>query len=169
MIKMEAIVWIDNYLNRAEQLIYEGRVEEAMNIMRDLLFEEPGYAPLHNYLGWAYLYHVNNVALVELHLRTAIRFASVYAPPYLHLGSLLNRAGRYAEAIDILNAGLLRPEANRIAMLEGIAYAYEVQGNYRRAIRAYRDAAKASVIDFEVDRLLNGVKRCRRKRIAALF
>ena len=50
------LFFLDNYLNRAEQLIYEGRVEEAMNIMRDLLFEEPGYAPLYNYLGWAYLH-----------------------------------------------------------------------------------------------------------------
>jgi hypothetical protein len=50
-----------------------------------------------------------------------------------------------------------------------MGYAYEVRGEFRQAVKAYKEAALASAVDFEVDRLLNGVKRCRRKRIALFF
>lgn len=115
------------------------------------------------------MYHADNTAKAELHFSMAIRFASEYAPAYLHMGNLLIRAGRYAEAIGYFSTGLTKSGDLKGPMLEGIAQAYELQGKYREAIRAYRKAATASVVDFEVDRLLNGVKRCRKKRISNLL
>ena len=166
---METILWIEKYLAVAEESMFDGRVEEGFNILNGLLFEEPGYGPLHNDLGWMYMYHANDAAKAEMHFRMAIRFEADYAPPYLHMGTLLNRAGRHAEAIEYFRAGLPKPEALRTSLLEGMGHAYEMQGQYRKAIRAYREAATASVVDLEVDRMLNGVKRCHRKRIAVLF
>jgi tetratricopeptide (TPR) repeat protein len=166
---METILWIEKYLTVAEESMSDGRVEEGVNILKRLLFEEPGYGPLHNDLGWTYMYHANDPAQAEMHFRMAIRFDADYAPPYLHMGTLLNRGGRHAEAIEYFRAGLAKPEAIRTALLEGMGHAYEMQGEYRPAIRAYREAATASVEDLEVDRMLKGVKRCRRKRLALLF
>jgi tetratricopeptide (TPR) repeat protein len=133
------------------------------------LYEEPGYGNLHNYLGWAYLYFTPDVTRAQLHFRMAMHFAGEYAPPYLHMGNLMNRAGRYTEAVAYFRAGLAKPEANLTALYEGMAYAYEVKGEYREAVKAYKEAAMASAVDFEVDRLLKGVSRCRRKRIAMMF
>jgi tetratricopeptide (TPR) repeat protein len=166
---MEKILWIENYLTRAEEIIFEGRVDEGMNILNELLFEEPGYGPLHNFLGWAYMYHVKDSAKAELHFRMAMRFCSDYAPPFLHMGTLLSRAGRYAEAIEYFRDGLAKPDAIQTALLEGMGHAYEMRGAYRDAIRAYKEAATSSLVDFEVDRILKGVKRCRKKRIAFFF
>jgi tetratricopeptide (TPR) repeat protein len=166
---METIVWIEKYLTEAEQMIFDGRVEEGLNILNNLLYAEPGYASLHNHLGWAYVYHVKNDQQAELHFKVAMRFAPEYAPPYLHLGNLLNRIGRYTEAIEYFREGLTKPEANRSALFEGIAYAFELRGELGQAVRAYKAAANASVIDFEVDRMLKSAKRCRKKRLALFF
>ena len=166
---MEAIIWMDNELAHAESMVMEGRVEEALNVMNNLLFDEPGYAPLHNYLGWTYMYHANNLALADLHFRTALRFAPDFAPPYIHMGDLLIRGGRYAEAIEFVRAGLTKPEAIRTVLMETMAQAYEMLGDYRKAIRAYKEAAMASVVDFEVNRMLTSAKRCRKKRLAMMF
>jgi tetratricopeptide (TPR) repeat protein len=167
--KMEKLEWIEKYMTQAEQLIYDGQVEQGMNILQNLLYEEPGYASLHNFLGWAYLYHSKNEVLAELHFRMAIRFASEYAPPYLHMGNLMNQKGRYTDAIEFFREGLTKPDALRSTLLESMAHAYELKSDYRKAIRLYKEAASASVADFEVDRMLMGVKRCRRKRVAFLF
>lgn len=166
---MEMILWMEKYLATAEQMMFDGRVEEGLNVLNNLLYEEPGYGRLHNVLGWAYMYHANEPRRAELHFAMSMRFAPDYAPAYLHMGNLLNQAGRYAEAIGYFRSGLTRPEAIRPALLEGMAHAYELQGEYRHAIRAYREAANASVVDFEVDRMLKAVSRCRRKRVAFLF
>lgn len=169
LIIMEAIEWIDNHLAQAEAMVYRGEVDEALNMLESLLFEEPGYAPLHNVIGWAYLYHIGNTARAELHFRAATRFASNYAPPCLHLGILLNRAGRYHEAIQFFRAGLRGQGAYLPALMEGIAQAYEMRQEYRLAIRAYREAATASVTDEEVNRMLSAARRCRRKRFVLMF
>lgn len=166
---METILWMESCMASAEHMIYDGRVEEGLNVLNKLLYEEPGYGPLHNHLGWAYMYYANDALKAEMHFRMAMHFAPEYAPAYLHVGMLLNRAARYAEAIEYFRAGLAKPEANRTALLEGIAHAYEVQGEYRQAVRIYKEAATSSVVDTEVDRMLKAVSRCRRKRFAFLF
>ncbi|HYC86056.1 MAG TPA: hypothetical protein VEB86_12580 [Chryseosolibacter sp.] len=166
---METLVWMEEYMSEAEEMIFNGRVDEGLNVLRSLLFEEPGYGSLHNYLGWAYMYHANDPERAELHFRMAIRFAADYAPPYLHMGNLLNRAARYSEALEYFRTGLTKPEAIRLALLEGMGYAHELLGEYGAAMRSYRQAATTSAIDSEVERVMKGVRRCRRKRIATFF
>lgn len=166
---METILWLESYLTRAERMIADGRVEEGLAILCDLLYDEPGYARLHNHLGWAYMYYTQDVEKAEQHFKLAIRFAPEYAPPYLHMGNLLNRAGRYTEAVECFREGLEKPQALRAVLLEGMAHAYEVSGKLRLAMRAYREAATYTVVDYEVERMLNAVKRCRRKKLVTLF
>ena len=160
---------MDRYLDEAERMILNGQVSEGLDILNDLLFDEPGYGVLHSFLGWANMYFANDVERAEMHFRMAMRFTPGYAPPYLHMGNLMNRSGRYAEAIHFFREGLSRPDALTSALMEGMALAYELRGDYGNAVRAYKDAARASAADFDVNRLLSGVKRCRRKRLTFFF
>lgn len=163
------IEWMEKYMADAERLIYENKIDEGLLLLNNLLYDEPGYGNLHNHLGWAYLYYTADVARAEKHLQMAITFTADFAPPYLHLGTLYIRNGRYAEAVSTLELGLTKPNANRVVLLETIAQVYELKGEYRDAIKAYKQAAKASVVSFEVNNLMEGVKRCRKKRLAFLF
>ncbi len=166
---METLVWIEKYMSDAEHMILEGQVDEGVQMLQSLLYEEPGYAGLHNYLGWAYMYYARNEAQAALHFKMAMRFAPDYAPPYLHMGNLMSRGGAYEDAIAYFQEGMTKPNALRGVLLEGMAHAYELRGDYAHAVRTYKEAAKASAIDFEVDRMLKGVARCRRKRLAMFF
>lgn len=162
------IEWMEQYMANAEKLITENHVEEGMSILRNLLFEEPGYSGLHNHLGWAYMYFSNDVGQAEMHFEMAIKFDPNFAPPYLHLGSLLNRSGRYSAAIDHFNKGLRAVNANRVALYEGLAIAYEMKRDFRKAIKFYK-VAIASSVGFEFNHLQEGIKRCRSKRWVLMF
>lgn len=153
----------------AERMITDGQVTEGLEVLTNLLYEEPGYGSLHNHLGWAYMYYANDDMRAELHFRMAIRFAAGFAPPYLHMGTLLNRTGRYKEAVEYFREGLTKQYAISTALYEGIALAYEVLGEYRLAVKAYQSAAIAATVDYEVDKFLKGARRCRRKRIVLFF
>ena len=166
---METILWMEKYMSEAEHMIFDGRVEEGLGLLTNLLFDEPGYASLHNHLGWAYMYHAQNDLKAELHFNMAMRFSPEFAPPFLHMGNLCMKKGRHVEAIAYFTEGLTKPNALRSALLEGIGHAHEVSGAFALAVRAYKEAAKATAVDFEVDRILNAVKRCRKKRITLLF
>lgn len=166
---MTHIIWIEKYMTEAEQLIYEDQVEQAMMIFDNLLHEEPGYARLHNHIGWAYLYYSEDVSRAELHLKMAVHFDKEYAAPYLHLGSLYIREGKYSDAVVYLQQGLTKSKANRVVMLQSLAYVHELRGEWRKAIAAYKKAMMVSVIENEVSDLEAGIRRCRRKRVALFF
>jgi tetratricopeptide (TPR) repeat protein len=166
---MTQIDWMEKYMAHAEQLIYDNRVDEGLKLLDSMLYEEPGYGSLHNHLGWAYLYYTSEDSHAELHLKMAIHFDEGFAAPYLHLGVLYIRLGRYCEAIVKLQEGLTKNGANRTALLQNLGYAYELSGEWRKAIKAYKGAMMASVSEHEVSSLLAGIKRCRRKRLVLFF
>src|SRR5689334_24137608 len=91
--------WIEKYMTEAEQLIYNNKVNEGLELMQSLLYDEPGYARLHNHLGWAYMYYTSDERNAELHLKMAIQFEPEFMASYLHIGSLYNRLARYEEAL----------------------------------------------------------------------
>jgi tetratricopeptide (TPR) repeat protein len=163
------MTWIEKYLTEAEQLIINDDLERGLAILNNLLYEEPGYSELHNHLGWAYLYYGADTARAELHLRMAIRFNAEFHAPYLHMATLCLRAQRYAEVISNAEEGLTKPKANKVALYEMIGNAYELKGEFSRAIKAYKAASMCSMATYEVDNLTAGIKRCRRKRLAFLF
>ena len=119
-------------------------------------------------LGWAYLYYTQDFERAELHLKMAVKFNEEYAAPYLHMGTLLIRRCKYAEAIVYLEKGLQKPNANRLAFLESIAQAYELQREYKKAIKTYK-AALAASIGHESNTLMESINRCRKKRVTLFF
>jgi predicted Zn-dependent protease len=163
------IEWIEKYLKEAEGLIYDNKVNEGLQVLNDLLYDEPGYGYLHNYLGWAYMYYTADVAKAELHLKFAIRFDGEYSAPYIHLGNLYIRANRLAEAIEYLERGVQKPNASRATFWESIGQAYELKGEFTKAIKAYREATLASVAAHEITNFTESVKRCRKKKYATMF
>jgi tetratricopeptide (TPR) repeat protein len=156
-------------MKEAEQLIYANEVDRGLNLLNELLYDEPGYGRLHNHLGWAYTYYTGDSVRAELHLRMAIKFHSGFFAPYLHIGQLLIRIGRATEAIEYLEIGLTKPEANLVALWELIGRAYELKTEYRKAIAAYKQAMIASMADHEVNTFKEGIKRCRKKRWVLFF
>lgn len=163
------IDWMEKYLHEAEQLIFDNQVNEGIALLQDLLYDEPGYGYLHNHLGWAYTYYTQDVGQATLHLKMAITFDREYSAPYLHMGNLMIRCNRYAEAIDYLQQGLQKPSANRVMFLEALGQAREMRGDFSHAIRAYREAMMASLSEQEVNNMTRHVARCRKKRWASLW
>ncbi len=160
--------WMDPYLVNAEQMMYNNQVNEGLELMNRLLYEEPGYGTLHNHLGWAYLYYTTDTAKAELHLNMAMKFDAEYAPPYLHMGNLCIRNDRYTEALQYLEIGVNKNSANKVAFLEQIAHVYELRKEFSKAIRYYKEAL-TSTIGFETAQLSEGIKRCQKKRWVMVF
>lgn len=163
------IEWMEKYMADAERLIFDNKVDEGLTLLNNLLYDEPGYGSLHNHIGWAYLYYAHNVGKAELHLKTAIAFDADFAPAYLHLGTLYLRNAKYTKALAILEKGIGKTNANRVEIFECIAQVHELKCDFRKAIKAYKEAMKASVVSFETHTLMDGIKRCRKKRITMLF
>lgn len=165
------IQWIEEFMEEAVELIVAGgeSLERGVTVLDGLLYDEPGYGRLHNHLGWAHLYYTFDLAKAEVHLKAAIRFQEDYQAPYLHLGTLYVRQQKYGAAIDILDQGLMKPEANKAAMYELIGQAYEMRRDYASALRAYYQAMHSTFVSHEVNMYSESMKRCRKKRWSAML
>lgn len=161
--------WLENYMGEAERLIVENRTVEGLDLLQGLLYEEPGYGPLHNHLGWAYLYYSTDVERAELHLKMAMKFAPDFPAPYLHMGQLMIRLGRYAEAIHALEGGIKKPDANQVAFQESLGRAWEMRSEFGKAKSAYKKALLASMSEHEMSGLQESIKRCRKKSWVLFF
>ena len=162
------IEWMEKYMADAERLIYSNQIEDGLSMLTELLYDEPGYGSLHNHIGWAYMYYTADVEKAERHLKLAIYFDPSFAAPFLHLGNLYIRMGRYAEALSTLKSGMTKQNANRIAFLEGIAHVHELRRDYAEAIKTYKEAL-ASTVGLETANFTEGIKRCRKKRWVMMF
>ncbi|NOT76356.1 MAG: hypothetical protein HOP08_15615 [Cyclobacteriaceae bacterium] len=162
------IEWIEKYMKDAEGMIYENQIEAGLNVLNGLLYEEPGYGSLHNHIGWAYMYYTADAAKAEQHLQWAIRFEAEFPAPYLHLGALYIRQWRYDEALSVLQKGLTKPGANRLALYENIGQVYELKKEYTKAVRAYKEGL-ASTAGGDTYQMTEGIKRCRKKRWVMMF
>lgn len=163
------IDWIEKYLNESEQLIYNNQVNDGIALLQNLLYDEPGYSHLHNHLGWAYMYYTADIAQAELHLKMAIKFDGEFQAPFMHMGNLMIRCNRYAEAIDYLKQGVQKPSANRVVFFEAMGQAWELRGDFGQAIKAYREAMMASLTDHEVTNITKHIARCRKKTWASFW
>jgi tetratricopeptide (TPR) repeat protein len=162
------IEWMEKYMADAERLIYNNQIEDGLLMLTELLYDEPGYGSLHNHIGWAYMYYTQDGERAERHLKLAIHFDASFAAPYLHLGNLYLRMGRYADALSTLKTGLTKQNANRTTFLESISHVHEFRREYGEAIKVYKEAL-ASSIGFETTNFTEGIKRCRKKRWVLMF
>jgi predicted Zn-dependent protease len=163
------IEWIEKYLADAERMILDGRIDDGLAVLDNLLYEEPGYASLHNHLGWACLYYKEDEARAELHLKAAIKFDETYAPPYIHLGALYIKQTRYSDAIACVEPGLTKVKDSHVGLYQTLAQAYEITKDWSNAIRAYKKAMMASVVGYESEMIMKSIKRCRKKRVELFF
>lgn len=161
---MEKITWLEEYLEEAQRLAIDESHEPALKLLNRLLYDEPGYARLHNVIGEIYLYYADDVKLAEVHFRTAITFSPDFADSYSNLGQLLRQEERLEEAIAVLKSGLAAKQSDKSGLLAKMGQAYELQKKFSKAIRYYKDALSHSVELWHCLVLEKSIKRCKRKQ-----
>jgi len=161
---MEKIEWIEEYLEEALRLAWMEGHEPALKLLDRLLYEEPGYARLHNTLGVIYLDYADDVKQAEPHFRMAIKFDPQLAEPYHGLGKLLFDEERLDEAIEIYSLGLTARKAQKSHLLVGVGKAYELKKKFGKAITHYRKALSHSAELWNCITIEESIKRCKRKQ-----
>lgn len=159
---------LDNYLRVAREMIYNGEIDEALKLMQELLYDEPGYYSLHNHLGWALMYYTDDLQRAEVHLLMAIKFNPSYGPSYLHLGNLYIKMRRYSDAVSMLQQGLTKPDIYAAAYYEAMAEAFELLRKYRKAVENYK-LAMVNTVGEDAERFIRRIRACRKKRFVMLI
>jgi predicted Zn-dependent protease len=160
---------IEAYIRDVDRLCEAESYVESEGLLLNLLYDEPDYAQLHSYLGWLYLYHLNNLDKAHLHLDYAIRFDAGYYPAYCHMAEVLLKRQDYATLEEYMLKALEANEASLPQVYDYLGQAREKGQAYKEAIRYYSKGLINCYGDWETQRLNNNIKRCRKKRWLSLW
>ncbi len=126
------------YVNLAQALLEEGRVEESIAASRRALALRPDLERAHYNLGTAYMQQ-DLYELAEAHLRRALEISPHLLPAYNNLGNIYVQQGRTDAALEQYRLALAQAEHASIYHNMGNAYlkaarADSAQVYFRRAL-----------------------------------
>ncbi len=155
---------LEQYMLETDQAFAQQDYVRGKNILEEALAIEPDYGEAHNYMGWLYLYHINNHDKAEQHLRLAIRFAPSCRGAYVHLSALLTDQRRFEEMQMLLEKAFQVRGINRLALFTDLGRLHEQMEDYGEAVRYYKEAMRAAMQNTDIDQVRDHIRRCRRKR-----
>jgi tetratricopeptide (TPR) repeat protein len=147
----------------ADRLLNEGVLKEAVDILTSIIKRNPHFGKAYNHLGWVYETKYKNAARAEEYYKAAMKYAPHYNASYLNYSYMLSNQSRFDE---------LKVHLDRISDIQGIAkdtianeYAimYEMQGNAKKAMEHYRQAAMITLDTKKLEKYREAIDRCQEK------
>lgn len=166
--------YTDRLFIRADELILEGEIAEAKDVLLRILEEDPTYGRAHNHLGWICTHKLVDLERAEMHLKLALKYASGYAASARNYAIYLLEANKLDELIEFVDGHLdkLGADWGMLYALKGNAL--EIKGQLRAALKSYKRSRIASLdtgfiakLDEDIDRVK--VKMTLLYKFAALF
>ncbi|MDX1630046.1 MAG: hypothetical protein R3345_15160, partial [Fulvivirga sp.] len=132
-------------------------------------FDEPGYARLHNNLGWLYQYYMENDQQAALHLKYAIKFDPKLEAAYYNLADLYKKHDKYKELVVFMQKALNKTGACERVIYEILGEVHEAQCEFSMALKYYKRALYKTTDSYDAGEIRRGIKRCKYKRLKRIF
>jgi len=157
--------------NRFEELYLEAEADirnssyhDAFLKYESILYEEPGYAPAHNSMGWIYKTQFDNYEKAKMHFQAAMNSNPLYPHPYFHLAALLVDLERFDELKKHLEKCLKINTIDKAWVYYRYGMLDEISGEYGNAIKNYQSAilhcfSNDKIKDYQAD-----IERCKTKQ-----
>jgi tetratricopeptide (TPR) repeat protein len=147
----------------AEADIRNTNYHEAFEKYETILYDEPGYAPAHNSMGWIYKTQFENYEKAENHLKAAIHSDPSYPHPYFHLAALLVDLERFDELKALLQKCLQVVTIEKAWIYHRYGMAEELQGRYTPALKYYDYAILNTLNNDRIKDYQADIERCKTK------
>ncbi len=162
------IEYIESGIKEADRMIDASEYDQAKDLLNRLLFDEPGYAKVHNNLGWLYQYCFDNKRQADLHLKYAIQFNPRLSVAFDNITELYIKDSRYDELQallqNVISNGNVEP-----CVFVSLGRVYEAKLKFKSALKYYRKAFYATTDSYDADDIKDCIKRCRYKWIRNIF
>lgn len=155
----------DELFLEANQLITDQKIREALNLLIQILEEQPDYGRAHNLLGWLYEYKLDNYDRAERHYKSAMQFSPGYPPGYINYASFLTNMQRFDELKNHLEKCLSIPGIIPPYVYKEFGIMYELTEQYDKAIEYYKLAIKKTLSINDIEEYEQSIERCKKKSV----
>ncbi len=161
---MEVNMMVEELFIKADALVKEKKIQEAIEILQDILVIEPHFGKAYNHLAWIYETKYSMYDIAEENYKLAIELAPNYSPSYLNFAYLLSNLNRSKELKLHLDKASKVPSINMASINNEYAIMYECQGDFEKAIEYYKRYLKLLLSNDKVEEVVESIYRCRRKK-----
>ena len=147
----------------AEADIRNSNYHEAFEKYETILYEEPGYAPAHNSMGWIYKTQFDDYAKSENHFKAAIQADNLYPHPYFHLSSVYFDLDKFDDLKNHLNKCLTVYTIEKAWIHYRFGMIEETLCKYDDAIKHYQNAILNSFNNEKITDYKADIERCNTK------
>jgi tetratricopeptide (TPR) repeat protein len=135
-----------------------GKIDQCIQVMRDVIKQDPNHAGAYNYLGYLFAERGENLDEAERLIKRALELKPNDGYFLDSLGWVYYQQERYEKALEVLN------KANRLApnegvILEHIGDCYKALGQATKALSFYEQATKAKVDERDHDRIFEKYRK----------
>jgi tetratricopeptide (TPR) repeat protein len=148
----------------AEADIRNSNYYEAFQKYESILYDEPGFAPAHNSLGWIFRTQFDNYEKAEMHLKAAIQADPLYPHPYFHLAGLYIDLEKFDELKSLLDKSLTIVTIDKAWVYYRFGMMQEIQSQYELAIAFYKKAIINSISNDKIKDYQADIERCTTKQ-----
>jgi Tfp pilus assembly protein PilF len=148
----------------ADQLIGDGLIGKAMELLSDIINEQPDFGRAHNHLGWIYETKLRKYKEAEEHYRAALAYSPEYPAVYRNYAILLSTMKKYNDLETLLAKALTVAGVDHAAVHNEYAIMYELQSKFDLAIEFYKKAILASLSEKDIELYQASVRRCENKK-----
>lgn len=154
---------VEEYFMQVDKLFADNEYAQGKKLLEEILEMEPAYGRAHNHLGWLYYAKLDNYEKAEYHYKLAKKFAPEYPSGYINLSYILVETKRYEEAKANAEEALKVAAMNRAIIYNELGRTEELQGNYKDALKHYRNALRLCMNKNELDIYNANIERVKTK------
>lgn len=148
----------------ADELIKEKRIDEAINLLHEIIEETPSFGKAYNHLGWIHETKLGSLKKAEECYKLALQYDPSYRATYYNYAIVLSTSKRYSELEDLLRRAQSVQGIDMATLNNEYAIMYEAQGYYEQAIDHYKKYIAELFNDNSIDTALAAIERCKKKQ-----
>lgn len=157
-------ILLEEKLFEADNLIRENRINDAINLLYDILNEEPTFGKAHNHLGYIYETKLKDYKKADEHYSIALKLSPDYPAIYYNYAILLSNEQRFEQLEQLLNQALTLSNINKSSIYNEFGIMYEIKGEYDKAIDAFKKAIAFCLDNKNMDIYKSSIERCKTKK-----
>ncbi len=154
----------EELLDQADLLIKEGKLNDALEVLNEILSDDPLFGKAHNHLGYIYETKIRDYVKAEEHYKICLKTNPDYAAAYYNASILFSTLKKYEELKALLTKAESVPGINISTINNEWGIMYEALGDYNKAIEYYKKVVTGTYDNKTLDIAMESVKRCEKKK-----
>lgn len=153
----------EKYLQAVDELNY-GESPRALQLLNEIISNDPAYARAHYQLGLLYYYNIGDYHAAGYHFRLCTELEPSYPDVYFHYLKLIVFLNKAALVKVVGPAALKTPGVNHASINYLLGLHAEKNADWRVALSHYNQALAAAVTRKEREHIDDGIERIAAKQ-----